>query len=109
MRKAKFLGAFLLVCSTPSVFAASLTINFINQSGDAISELALTSKKSPEPPVQDNPELPEPPVQNILAAPIAAGDSSAVTIEAGDGECIFNLTFTFASGKVLERPDTDIC
>ncbi len=120
MRKAKLLAALLLMYSTTSVSAASLTINFTNQSGDTINELALASKQSPEPPaqdtsesseppVQDNPELLEPQVQNILAAPIAAGDSGAVTIEAADGECIFKLTFTFASGKVVERADTDIC
>ncbi len=131
MHKAKFLAAFLLMTSATSVFAASLTVNFTNLSGDTISELAATSKESPpppvqetletpepldqenvessEPPVQDNVELTEPPVQNILAAPIAAGDSGAVTIDAADGECIFKLTFTFSSGKVLEREDTDIC
>lgn len=131
MRKAMLLAALLLMHSTASGFAASLTINLANQSGDTINELGLTSKESPEPPVQDilesseppvqdtsessetpiqeNLELSEPPVQNILAAPIAAGDSGAVTIEAADGECIFKLTFTFASGKVFERADTDIC
>lgn len=98
MRKAKFLAAFLLMFSSTSVFAASLTITFTNQSGDTINELALTSKQSPEPSAA-----------NILAAPIAAGDSGAVTIEAAEGECVFMLTFTFASGKVLERADTDIC
>lgn len=98
MRKAKFLAAFLLMFSSASVFAASLTLTFTNQSGETINELALTSMQSPEPSAA-----------NILAAPIAAGDSSAVTIEAADGECIFKLIFTFASGKALERANTDIC
>jgi hypothetical protein len=131
MRHALLLAAFLLLSSTASAIAANLTINFTNQSGEAINGLALTSKESPEAPVQDtlesfepadesnlqSAETPvqdtlealEPPVQNILAAPIAAGDSGAVMIDAAEGECIFKLTFTFASGKVLERADTDIC
>jgi hypothetical protein len=68
-------------------------------SGDTINELAATPKGAAEASVQ-----------NILAAPIATGEAGVASLETvADDECVFNLTFTFASGKVLERPDTDIC
>ena len=47
--------------------------------------------------------------QNILVAPTASGEGDVASLEAAEGDCVFNLTFTFASGKILERPDTDLC
>ena len=98
MRHAIFFAIFfLLICSAP-VPAATLTINFTNQSGDTINELTATPKGATEPSVQ-----------NILAAPVASGQGGVASLEAADGECVFNLTLAFASGKIVERPDTDIC
>jgi hypothetical protein len=98
MRRALFLAAIFQFFVAAPVSAASLTLNFTNMSGEAINELAATSK-----------DAAEASTQNVLAAPIANGESGTATLEAAEGDCVFNLTFTFASGKILERPDTDLC
>lgn len=98
MRCTLFLLAVSQLLVTASASAASLSLNFTNMSGETINELVAIPKGADETSVQ-----------NILAAPIANGQGGSAALEAADGECVFNLTFTFASGKVLERPDTDIC
>ena len=98
MRRALFLAAVSLSFLAAPVSAASLSLNFTNMSGDAINELTATSKGTAEVSIQ-----------NLLAAPIATGEAGVATLEAAEGDCVFNLTFTFASGKMLERPDTDLC
>jgi hypothetical protein len=45
--------------------------------------------------------------QNILVAPIANGEGGVASFEAAEDDCVFNLTL--ASGKTLDRPDTDLC
>ena len=98
MRSALFPAAVLIFFATAPASAASLSVNFTNMSGETINELAATPKGATEVSTQ-----------NILSAPIANGDGSVALIEAADGECVFNLTFTFASGTTLERPDSDLC
>jgi hypothetical protein len=88
--------AFLAVVLPAS--AASLTVKFINVSGDSITQLAATPKN-----------LPSASSERIFEHPIANGDSGEAFFEATAGDCVFTLTFTFASGKTLNRPDTDIC
>ena len=46
------------------------------------------------------------PAQKIAAV---LGESGQASFEARDGDCVFTLTFTFASGTKLNRPDTDLC
>ena len=78
--------------------AASLTVKFINMSGDSITRLAATPKN-----------LPGAPTERTFEHPIANGDSGEAFFEATAGDCVFTLTFTFMSGKTLKRPDTDLC
>ena len=87
-----------LFLAVASACAASLSIKFTNMSGDSIETLTATSK-----------DATEMSVQNILASPIASGEIGEATIEASENTCVFKLRFTFASGKTLERPDTDLC
>jgi hypothetical protein len=98
MRRVLFFAAVSLSAAAAPVLAASLSLNFTNMSGDTINELIATSKGAAEVSIQ-----------NILAAPIVNGESGVATLDAAEGNCVFNLTFTFASGKILERPDTDLC
>ena len=98
MRRVLFYAAVSLPLAVTSVPAASLSASFTNMSGDTINMLAVSPK-----------EATEVSIQNILAAPISNGESGTASLEADEGECVFNLTFTFASGKILERPDTDLC
>ena len=98
MRRTLLIVAFLLPLAAASASAASLSLNFTNMSGDIINELFATSKGAAEVSTQ-----------SILAAPIADGEAGLATLEAAEGDCVFNLTFTFASGKILERPDMDLC
>lgn len=98
MRHVLFLASFVLLSCSASAVAASLVINFNNQSGDTINELIATPKGATKPSVQ-----------NILPAPLSSGQAGNASLEVPEGECVFNLTFIFASGKTLERPDTDIC
>lgn len=50
----------------------------------------------------------EPSAQNLLAAAIDAEQDAVIVVAAGEGECVFNLAVTFASGKTFDRPDTDL-
>jgi hypothetical protein len=88
--------AFLAVALPAS--AASLTVKFVNMSDDSITRLAATPKN-----------LPGATTERIFEHPIANGDSGEAFFAATAGDCVFTLTFTFASGKSLSRPDTDLC
>ena len=98
MHRPLLIVVVILPLAATSASAASLPINFTNMSGDTINELAATSKGAAEVSTQ-----------NILAAPIANGEAGVAALEAAEGDCVFTLTFTFASGKTLARPDTDVC
>ena len=89
---------FLLIVTTTAVQSAILALKLKNTSGEAISTITATPK-----------DAAMPSTQNILAAPIPAGTSGTTSITSASGGCVFSLTLTFASGKVLSRPDIDIC
>lgn len=79
--------------------AASLKLTLTNISGDQIA--AITGKPAN---VESGAET-----ENLITAPIAVAAKADVTIEAEDGVCVFDLQFTFASGQIQSRPDTDLC
>ena len=97
MRKSLFV-LFLSLSAMVQASAASLPLTLNNQSGDVITGLSATAIGAP-----DATPL------SLLAAAIPAGESSDITVQAEDGQCLFNLTFTFASGKTADRPGTDLC
>jgi hypothetical protein len=95
------LAAALFLATSSSAHAASLTVKFTNMSGDSITQLTATLK-----------DAAEASTQSILESPIASGASGAsgeASLEASESDCLFTLTFTFASGKTLDRADTDLC
>ena len=81
---------------TPA-WSANLKLTLTNMSGDQIT--AITGK----------PVNTEADTENLIIAPIAVVAKADVTIEAEEGVCVFDLQFTFASGQIQSRPDTDFC
>jgi hypothetical protein len=84
--------------SATAVLPTSHTVKLNNMSGEAISTVTATPKGIA---VLSN--------ANILASSIAAGASGDVTLQANQGDCLFTLAITFASGKTVQRQDTDVC
>jgi hypothetical protein len=97
MLKTGSLLAALAVTVSPAL-AANLSVKFTNKSGDSISQLTATPR-----------DAASVSTQNILSTAIANGATGQATITAADGACVFTLTFTFGSGKILNRADTDLC
>ncbi len=97
MRISLFTILALLMTGSQS-HSAALTVTFTNMSGDAINAVTAIPKGAVDAEAT-----------NLLAAPITNGEPADVSIQADDGQCVFDLNFAFASGKTLERPDTDLC
>jgi len=45
----------------------------------------------------------------LTTAAIAAAATSPITFAAPGGVCVFALTTTLASGRIIASPDTDLC
>ena len=88
----------ILVYAGSSVSAANLSVKINNTSGDTISSLMVTPNG-----------VTEISSQNILVSPIASGETGEASLASDEAACVFTLTFTFASGTTLDRPDTDLC
>ena len=97
MSKFLWMGLFLFI-GVLSAEAASLTLQLTNSSGDSVTAVTATPKSAAELSGE-----------NLLARPIPVGESATINLETTDEACIFDLSFTFASGKILNRPDTDLC
>jgi hypothetical protein len=97
MQKTCLVLAALAITVSPAL-AANLAVKFTNKSGDSISQLTATPK-----------DAASASTQNILSGSIANGGIGQATITSADGDCVFTLTFTFGSGKTLNRADTDLC
>ena len=92
------LAVLALVFPLPVASAAPISLTFTNMSGEAITAITTTPKG----------EVVEAPVI-LLQASIAAGEPLTVTLDLAEGQCVFDMSFTFASGTVNARPDTDLC
>jgi hypothetical protein len=84
--------------SATAVLPTSHKIKLDNRSGEAISTITATPKG-----------IADLSTANVLASSIAAGASGDVTLQANEGDCLFTLAITFASGKTVQRQDTDVC
>jgi hypothetical protein len=74
------------------------TVKLSNVSGDALTQVTAKAEGSSEPATE-----------NLLTDSVATGDQGEIALQATDGDCLFTLSFTFASGKTVERPDIDVC
>lgn len=90
--------ALTLILPLPVALAAPVSLTFTNMSGEAITSITTIPKG----------EVVKTPV-NLLQAPIVAGQPLTVTLDLAEGQCVFDVSFTFASGTVNDRPDTDLC
>jgi hypothetical protein len=97
MQKTCLVLAVLAITVSPAL-AANLAVKFTNKSGDSISQLTATPK-----------DAASVSTQNILSGAIANGGTGQANIAAAEGACVFTLTFTFGSGKILNRSDIDLC
>lgn len=98
MRIATIVVLQLLCFSAAFAEAKMRTVKLNNVSGDALTQVTATAEGSSEPATQ-----------NLLAVSLATGDEGDIALEATDGDCLFTLSFTFASGKIVNRPDIDVC
>ena len=96
--KKQLFAALVLVMTATQARSAALTVTFTNLSGDAINSIAAIPKGA----VDSEPV-------NLLQTPIPNGEPADISIQADDGQCVFDLNIAFASGKTLIRPDTDLC
>jgi hypothetical protein len=81
-----------------SAFAANTSVKFNNKSVQALNVVTATPKDS------NTTSL-----LNILTASISPNSVGQANIATTSASCVFMLNFTFASGKIVTRPDMDIC
>lgn len=91
-------AVFLFIATITAAHSTILALKLKNISSEAINTITATPK-----------DAAVPSTQNILVAPIPAGASGTTSITSDNGDCVFSLTFTSASGKIVVRPDVDIC
>jgi hypothetical protein len=98
MFKAQSLVAALLLAGAGTAHAAILDFTLTNMSGETIDAMTATVK-----------DTAEASLANLLSAPLGNGEPASISLEAAEGVCVFDLTFAFASGRILAMPDTDLC
>jgi hypothetical protein len=97
--------AFVCLIASLAVFdspaeATALKFKIINKSTEALNSLTVTLRGAP------NATSP-----NRLASALAAGATTTppLSFDPGGTFCVFDLSFTSASGKITNQPDTDLC
>jgi hypothetical protein len=78
--------------------AEELSVKLINSTDQAIASVTATPKGAAEPSTA-----------NVLSSAVAPSETGAMTIPRQEGECLFDLNITFASGATASRPDLDLC
>jgi hypothetical protein len=86
----------LVVAMSPA-YAADKQLMLTNRSGEAITALVITATATPDQPL-------------VITGALPANSATAMlTVSLPDGACIFDATYTFASGQTNKQPDLDIC
>ena len=52
---------------------------------------------------------PDQPLPLAVSLPLAANATVMATVSMPDSACVFNATYTFASGQTTAQPDIDLC
>jgi hypothetical protein len=80
--------------------ATALKFKIINKSTEALNSFNVTLRGAS---VATSP--------NRLSSALAAGSTTtpSLSFDPGGSSCVFDLTFTTASGKITNQPDTDLC
>jgi hypothetical protein len=76
--------------------AADLSIKFSNKTGVAINIITATPKAGGA-------------VITVSATAIAAGAEPKLTITPPANTCLFSMTYTLASGRIIANSETDLC
>ena len=93
-----FLPMSLSLAFAGIAHAETHAMNLSNLSGEDVTSITIVPVETPE-------AQPQP----VPGAAVAAGDEGAITFETPIGACVFDLAITLASGKSINRPNTDIC
>jgi hypothetical protein len=89
--------ASTLFAAMSPALAAGKQLMLTNRSGEAITALSIFATATPDQPL-------------VIAGALPANGSTAMLIVTlPDGACIFDATYTFASGQTNKQPDLDIC
>jgi hypothetical protein len=83
---------------TALAHAATKQLMLTNRSGKSISAISFATTATPNQPLATS-----------AALPLASGASAPLTITVPDGACVFDATYTFATGQPAKQPDLDIC
>lgn len=94
-----YLVAGLAVLNS-SAQATALKLKIINKSAEALNGFTVTLRGAA---VASSP--------NRLGSALAAGATTTppLSFDPGGTTCVFDLTFTSASGKITNQLDTDLC
>jgi hypothetical protein len=89
-----------LASLTPAAEATALKLKIINKSAVALNSFTITLRGAS---AAASP--------NRLTSALAAGATTTppLSFDPGGTACVFDLTFTTASGKTTTQPDTDLC
>lgn len=92
------LSCLVIVAIAAPGLAASKQLMITNRSGEAITALVIAATATPDQPLAVS-----------LALPMANAITAMMTVAVPDGACVFDATYTFASGQSQKQPDLDIC
>jgi hypothetical protein len=95
MMRKLLVAVAMLHFSIPAAMAANITLKISNKTGVTINSITAAPKSGGA-------------TLSLTTAPIAAAAKPSITIAAGN-DCVFTLTYTLASGKIIVLPDTDLC
>lgn len=87
-----------LIAAMSPTFAADKQLMLTNRSGEAITALVIAATATPDQPLAIT-----------LSLPIANSTTAVLTVTVPDGACVFDATYSFASGQSNKQPDLDIC
>ncbi len=99
MRLAALLFASLCAIAAQACgsVAEDYTFTLTNMAGDTIASVIAIDKDGTQAAL------------SVLAEPLAPTQHAILTLSTANGECVYDLTFTFANSTQTFRPDTDIC
>jgi hypothetical protein len=96
MRNTLLLIALVIAAATPAN-AAAITLKINNKTGAAITSIVATPKGG-------GADI------SLTATPIAEAITSPISFTQPAGNpCVFTLTTTLSTAKIISNPDTDLC
>ena len=91
------LGFCLHVLWVQSAIAEDRMIEISNMSGEVVTSITVVTKTENAEPTE------------LLLTALAADDSAVVTLPIESDACVFDMTITFASSRLVSQTDRDLC